>query len=125
MSYRSRDVAARRCGQEGVSLVEVVIAVAVFAGLFLALAGATQTSMQLANRSRTDLHVWAATQRTADSLIAADVSGGSALASGSRTVDGVHFQWRVVSATEIQLVVTYSSPTRRTAAVDTLTLHRP
>jgi hypothetical protein len=49
--------ARRSAGRRGFTLIEllIVFAVTVFAGLFLALAGATQTSMQLAKRSRTDL----------------------------------------------------------------------
>lgn len=111
----------KRPSEAGTSLVEVVVAVTIFAGLFLALIAASNQSLRMANRSKVDLHVWAATQRVADSLSAVDPGGVSI---GTRTVDGVQFAWKAPDSVEVTLVVAYTAPVTGENIVDTLTLFR-
>ena len=105
----------------GVSLVEVVLAVTIFAGLFLALIGASSQSLRLASRSQSDLHVWAATQRIGDSLIARNLG---AVTAGTRTYNGVGFKWTVGDSSHVQIIVSHTAAVTGAPVVDTLVLYR-
>lgn len=111
---------ARPRGSEGFSLVEVIVAMVVFAGLVLSLLGASQLGLTMTIRSQQDMRRWAAVQRTADSLAAQ-----STVSAGSDHRDGIQMQWTPSAADPgvVTLVVGQDGSGGRGAVADTLILH--
>lgn len=92
-------------GQEGVTLVEVLIGVIILSLALLGLAAAGGVAARQVYRGRVDMGRWAALQQRLESLVA---EGYENVTAGSDTVQGYPMSWTVTGTNpkQITLVVT-------------------
>ncbi len=92
---------SRRLDQRGVSLIEVLVAVIVFALVLLSLAATGGVAARQVYKSRSDMHVWVSLQEQVEILAN---TGYDALASDSAVTQGYPTHW-TVSGTNPKKVV--------------------
>lgn len=99
---------SRRC-EQGVLLIEIMVAILILSVGLLALAAATGHAARLRYHSRSDMELWAAVQSQADSLTSA---GYSNLIDGWTTVQGHPLNWTVTGTNLKTLVLRWERPSR-------------
>lgn len=112
----------RALNERGVSLVEVIVGMLILASGVMSLASAAGLAMRTTVRGRQDMHLWAAVQWKADSLVSL---GWGNVTNGSDTVHGYPMSW-TVSGTDLQqieLLTDHASLTTGATMRDTLVLY--
>lgn len=108
--------------ERGVALVEVLVGIILLSVVLLGLAAAAAHAIRQTTRGRQDLQIWAAVQRTADSLV---LVGWGNVTTGSGVTQG-HKMWWTVTGTDperIDLEVERQNLTTGQAVRDTLVLY--
>ena len=116
--------AAGEPGEQGMSMLEVLVAVVLLAIGLLAVAASGGLSLREVSDSRTQLRSWTGVGRIADSLTAL---GWGGVDDGSATVDDVELTWTVASPSagleRVDLVVDRPSAAGFGTVTDTVYLY--
>ena len=113
--------------EQGVLLIEVMVAILILSFGLLALASATGYAARMRQSSHSDMELWAAVQSQADSLTGA--AYGRLADGASTTVQGYPMSWTVEasvnpSGTDLKTVVLrWERPSRIGAIPDSLILY--
>ncbi len=100
-------------GQGGVSIVEVLVSILIFATAILALTTAGVIAGKQLRMSRADVRLWSAVHYRLEALIA---QGYDNVAAGSDTVLGYPMSWDVQGTEPKRIILTVQAPTSRGAA---------
>lgn len=124
MSERVPEPAASGRDVRGISIVEVLVALVVFAVAIVGLTASAGLAVRQTARANGEMEMWAAVQRAADSLIA---EGAGDVTDGSGTVAGYPMSWWVIGTDSQEIGLRYAQviPLTGVKKVDTLILHLP